>query len=195
MPDRSQRMVWVDLEMTGLDEEKCSIVEIATIVTESNLEIVAEGPCLVIHQPEEALASMTDFVRDLHTRSGLLDRVRSSTVNLAEARDQTLAFLTEHCEPGKSPLCGNSVWKDRAFLQRGMPEILSFLHYRIIDVSTIKELVRRWCPTHEAPKKREVHRALDDIRESIAELRWYRDRIFPLQSPAGLSSDPQSPTR
>ena len=184
MADRSQRMVWVDLEMTGLDEDKCAIVEIATIVTESTLEIVAEGPCLVIHQPEEALATMSDFVRDLHTRSGLLDRIRTSTVTVAEARDRTLAFLAEHCERGTSPLCGNSVWKDRAFLQRSMPEIVSFLHYRIIDVSTIKELVRRWCPVHEAPKKREVHRALDDIRESIAELRWYRERIFPLAPPA-----------
>lgn len=179
MPDRSQRMVWVDLEMTGLDEDRCVIVEIATIVTEPDLTIVAEGPNLVIHQPEEALATMSDFVRDLHTKSGLLERIRSSAVTIAEARDQTLAFLAEHCDQGTAPLCGNSVWKDRAFLQRAMPEILAFLHYRIIDVSTIKELVRRWCKEHEAPKKREVHRALDDIRESIGELRWYRERIFP----------------
>ncbi|EYF02962.1 oligoribonuclease [Chondromyces apiculatus] len=195
MPDRSQRMVWVDLEMTGLDEDRCSIVEIATIVTESDLSIVAEGPCLVIHQPEEALATMTEFVRDLHTRSGLLDRIRASTVSLSSARDETLAFLAKHCEPGKSPLCGNSVWKDRAFLQKGMPEILSFLHYRIIDVSTIKELVRRWCPAKEAPKKREVHRALEDIRESIAELRWYRDRIFPMPDMSAMATPIPGTTR
>jgi len=179
MADRAQRMVWVDLEMTGLDEDRCAIVEIATIVTESNLDIVAEGPCLVIHQPDEVLATMSDYVRDLHARSGLLERIRSSSVSLADAEAQTLAFLAEHCDKGAAPLCGNSVWKDRAFLQRYMPEMLRFLHYRIIDVSTLKELVRRWHPAHQAPKKREVHRALDDIRESIAELRWYRDRIFP----------------
>ncbi|MCC6551556.1 MAG: oligoribonuclease [Polyangiaceae bacterium] len=178
MADRSQRMVWVDLEMTGLDEQTCSIVEIATIITDSSLEVVAEGPCLVIHQPEEALATMSDFVRDLHARSGLLERIHASTVSLAEASAETAAFIAQHCDKGVAPLCGNSVWKDRAFLQRQMPEVLALLHYRIIDVSTIKELVRRWCPPRQAPKKREVHRALDDIRESIEELRWYRDQLF-----------------
>jgi oligoribonuclease len=183
MADRSQQMVWVDLEMTGLDEQACSIVEIATIVTSSNLEVVAEGPSLIIHQPEEVLAGMSDFVRDLHTRSGLLERIRASTVSMADASAETCAFLSTHCDKGTSPLCGNSVWKDRAFLQRQMPGVLSLLHYRIIDVSTIKELVRRWCPARQAPKKREVHRALDDIRESIEELRWYRDNIFPGECP------------
>jgi oligoribonuclease len=182
MADRSQRLVWVDLEMTGLDERTCAIVEIATIVTESSLEIVAEGPCLVIHQPDEVLATMSEFVRDLHARSGLLERIRGSTIPLDEAKARTLAFLAEHCDKGTSPLCGNSVWKDRAFLQRYMPEVVDFLHYRIVDVSTIKELVRRWCPAEQAPKKREAHRALDDIRESIAELRWYRERIFPVRA-------------
>jgi oligoribonuclease len=171
-------MVWVDLEMTGLDEQACCIVEIATIITDSNLEVVAEGPCLVIHQPDEVLAGMNDFVRDLHVRSGLLERIRASTVTMEDAGAQTAAFIAGLCEKGTSPLCGNSVWKDRAFLQRQMPEVLALLHYRIIDVSTIKELVRRWSPAHEAPKKREVHRALDDIRESIEELRWYRDHVF-----------------
>lgn len=171
-------MVWVDLEMTGLDESSCAIVEIATIVTEADLTVVAEGPCLVIHQPEEVLATMSDFVRELHTRSGLLERVRASTLSVADAEAETRAFLEAHCDPGTAVLCGNSVWKDRAFLQRYMPDLLSFLHYRIVDVSTLKELVRRWYPARSAPKKREVHRALDDIRESIEELRWYRANVF-----------------
>lgn len=178
MTDRSQRMVWVDLEMTGLDESTCAIVEIATIVTEPDLTVVAEGPCLVIHQPEEVLAGMSDFVRDLHARSGLLARIRASTLSVGDAESETRAFLEAHCDEGTAVLCGNSVWKDRAFLQRYMPALLSFLHYRIVDVSTLKELVRRWYPRRSAPKKREIHRALDDIRESIEELRWYRANVF-----------------
>jgi oligoribonuclease len=178
MTDRSQRMVWVDLEMTGLDESTCTIVEIATIVTEPDLTVVAEGPNLVIHQPEEVLATMSDFVRELHQRSGLLDRIRSSSVSLEGAEAETCAFLSRHCDKGTAVLCGNSVWKDRAFLQRYMPGLLAFLHYRLVDVSTIKELVRRWYPSSAAPTKREVHRALDDIRESIEELRWYRAGVF-----------------
>lgn len=171
-------MVWVDLEMTGLDEDTCAIVEIATIVTEPDLTVVAEGPCLILHQPEDVLARMNDYVRDLHTRSGLLDRIRSSSISVAEAETETRAFLEAHCDQGTAVLCGNSIWKDRAFLQRYMPGLLSFLHYRIVDVSTIKELVRRWYPANTIPKKREVHRALDDIRESIDELKWYRERVF-----------------
>jgi oligoribonuclease len=171
-------MVWIDLEMTGLDESTCAIVEIATIVTEPDLTVVAEGPCLVLHQPEDVLATMSDFVRDLHTRSGLLDRIRSSAISVANAEAQTCAFLSKHCDKGTAVLCGNSIWKDRAFLQRYMPELLGLLHYRMVDVSTVKELVRRWYPSRQAPKKREVHRALDDIRESIEELRWYRANVF-----------------
>jgi oligoribonuclease len=172
-------MVWVDLEMTGLDPDTCTIVEIATLITDSELKIVAEGPCLVIHQPDESLSKMSDFVRELHTRSGLLDKIRSSTVTLEDAAAQTLAFVQAHSEKGTSPLCGNSVWKDRAFLERYMPAVVAHLHYRIIDVSTIKELVRRWYPPDvSVPKKKEVHRALEDIRESIAELTFYRDRVF-----------------
>jgi oligoribonuclease len=172
-------MVWVDLEMTGLDPDSCVIVEIATIVTDASLQIIAEGPCLVIHQPDDVLASMSAFVRDLHTKSGLLDRIRSSPVSLEAATDETMSFLEKYASKGNSPLCGNSVWKDRSFLERYMPRVVGFLHYRMVDVSTIKELVRRWYPPElQAPKKREVHRALDDIRESIEELKWYRARIF-----------------
>ena len=180
MADASQkRLFWVDLEMTGLDPETCSIVEIASIVTDSQLEIVAHGPELVIHQPESVLDGMNDFVRGLHTKSGLLDRIRASTTSLEDAAAQTLAFLADHVEKGTAPLCGNSVWKDRQFLERYMPGVIGHLHYRVVDVSTIKELVRRWYPAeYHVPKKREVHRALDDIRESIEELKWYRGKVF-----------------
>lgn len=179
MGDTSQRMVWVDLEMTGLNPDVSVIVEIATIVTESDLTVVAEGPNLVIHQPEEVLAGMSDFVRDLHARSGLLERIRASDVSLAAAAEQTVAFLSTHIAKGTAPLCGNSVWKDRAFLERYMPSVIDLLHYRIVDVSTLKELARRWYPgSLLPPKKKELHRALDDIRESIEELRYYRANLF-----------------
>jgi len=179
MAEALPRLVWVDLEMTGLDPDKCTIVEIATIVTDQDLGVIAEGPSLVIRPPDEALATMSDFVRELHRRSGLLDRIQASTVTLADAERETMAFLERNVEKGTSPLCGNSVWKDRQFLERYMPDVMAFLHYRIIDVSTVKELVRRWYPPpFHPPKKREVHRALDDIRESIAELSWYRQRVF-----------------
>jgi oligoribonuclease len=179
MADAAPRLVWVDLEMTGLDPESCAIVEIATIVTDQDLAVLAEGPCLVIRPPDDALARMNAFVRDLHQRSGLLERIHASTVTLADAQRETLSFLEQHASKGTSPLCGNSVWKDRAFLEKYMPDVVAFLHYRMIDVSTVKELVRRWYPPPlHAPKKREVHRALDDIRESIAELEWYRGKVF-----------------
>jgi oligoribonuclease len=179
MGENADRMVWVDLEMTGLEADSCAIVEIATLVSDYELNVVAEGPCLVIHQPDEALAKMNAFVRDLHTRSGLLERIQSSNVTLDEAAEQTLAFLETHAHKGVSPLCGNSVWKDRQFLERYMPKVTSYLHYRMVDVSTIKELVKRWYPQpYHAPKKKEVHRALDDIRESIDELRFYRQKVF-----------------
>ena len=173
------RLVWIDLEMTGLDPKKCTIVEIATIVTNSNLDLIEEGPNLVIHQPEEALATMNDYVRSLHTRSGLLDQIRASSVTLQDATEQTLAFIKKHVPTGIVPLCGNSVWKDREFLDAYMPQVAAQLHYRMIDVSTLKELVRRWCPRREAPKKKETHRALDDIRESIQELAHYRTLFVP----------------
>lgn len=179
MADMDARMVWVDLEMTGLDPQACSIVEIATLVTDSDLTVIAEGPCLVIHQPDEVLAAMSDFVRDLHARSGLLPRIQSSSVTLEQATNETLAFLAKHVAKGTSPLCGNSVWKDKQFLEKYMPGLSAHLHYRLVDVSTIKELVRRWYPpTAAAPRKKELHRAMDDIRESIAELAHYRARVF-----------------
>lgn len=179
MPDAQSKLVWVDLEMTGLDPESCVILEIATIVTSSDLSEVVEGPAITIHQPESVLLRMADVVKDMHRRSGLWERVLESRATTEEAQAETLAFVKGHVDKGASPLCGNSVWKDKTFLERYMPELAGWFHYRIVDVSTLKELVRRWYPAeHHAPKKREVHRALDDIRESIEELRWYRSRVL-----------------
>ncbi len=167
--------------MTGLDPELHSIVEIAVLITDDDLEVVASGPDLVIHQPDDALARMDDVVQTMHTASGLLERVRSSTVSLDEAGAAVLAFLKEHIETPRSvPLCGNSIGTDRRFLARHLPEIDDFLHYRSIDVSTVKELARRWQPAayEGAPAKAKGHRALDDITESLEELRWYRQAGF-----------------
>lgn len=175
-------LIWMDLEMTGLDVERHVIVEIATLVTDDELNIIAEGPDLVIAHPEAALAEMDDFVTNMHTTSGLLELMRTSTITNDEAMRQTLEFIKVHSpEPGKIPLCGNSIRTDRAFLARHMPEIEEWLHYRCVDVSTIKELVRRWNPglEHARPKgEGTTHRAMDDIRDSVAELRFYRERVF-----------------
>jgi oligoribonuclease len=173
------RLVWIDLEMTGLDPQTCTIVEIATLITHVDLEVLAEGPCLVVHQSPEVLAAMHPEVVTLHQRSGLLELIGPSEVSLERAESETLAFVQEHCDKNNAPLCGNSIWKDRQFLERYMPRLSDYLHYRNIDVSTIKELARRWYPSaYAAPNKRESHRALDDIRESIEELKWYRDHLF-----------------
>lgn len=177
--DRAERLVWMDLEMTGLDPERCVIVEIATLVTDAELNVLAEGPNLVVHQPDEELAKMDDFVVKMHEKSGLLERIKRSEIALAEAEAQTLAFLKEHVEPRTAPLCGNSIWKDRQFVERYLPEVDGHLHYRNVDVSTLKELFRRWYPDRYAPpQKKETHRALDDILESIAELRYYRQTFM-----------------
>jgi oligoribonuclease len=174
-------LVWMDLEMTGLDPARCVIVEIATIVTDDQLEIVAEGPDLVVHQPPEALTGMEQIVVDMHTSSGLLTEIASSTITLEEAGAATLAFIKEHVPEARTvPLCGNSIGTDRRFLALHLPEIEEYLHYRSVDVSTIKELTRRWYPgaLDGVPRKATAHRALDDIRESIQELRWYREHVF-----------------
>jgi oligoribonuclease len=171
----------MDLEMTGLDPRSHVIVEIATLITDDDLEVVAEGPDLVIHQPPEALAAMEPVVREMHTRSGLLDAIAASTVTLEQAGQATLDFLREHIpEPHTVPLCGNSIGTDRRFLAAYLPAIEDHLHYRSVDVSTIKELARRWYPglIDGAPKKATSHRALDDIRESVEELRFYRQKLF-----------------
>lgn len=178
-------LVWMDLEMTGLDATKDVIVEIATLITDDELKIIAEGPDLVVHQPDEALANMDKVVVDMHTSSGLLEQIKASTVTLDEAGAATLAFLEEHVEkPRTVPLCGNSIGMDRRFLTAYLPEIENYLHYRSVDVSTIKELARRWYPEslNSAPRKATSHRALDDIRESVEELKFWRAQVFRPQS-------------
>jgi oligoribonuclease len=182
-------LVWMDLEMTGLDPARHVIVEIATIVTDDDLNVVAEGPDLVVHQPPEALTGMEQVVVDMHTSSGLLTAIAASTISLEEAGAATLAFIKEHVPEARTvPLCGNSIGTDRRFLALHLPEIEEFLHYRSVDVSTIKELTRRWYPgaIEAVPRKATAHRALDDIKESIEELRWYREHVFrPSPAPGG----------
>ena len=171
----------MDLEMTGLDTERHVIVEIATLVTDDDLAVIAEGPDLVVHASAEELAQMNDFVRSMHVSSGLLPTIEKSTITVPEAERQTLEFLKSVGVPAKAvPLCGNSIGTDRRFLQTYMPTLESFFHYRNVDVSTIKELGQRWYPAimGERPEKNSTHRALDDILESIAELRFYRERMF-----------------
>ena len=178
-PDADGRLVWIDLEMTGLDADVDVILEIATLVTDSTLRIVAEGPELAIHHDAAVLARMDDWNVRHHTASGLLERVRRSETSAVEAEAVTLAFLARHVRAGISPLCGNTVWQDRRFLMRYMPTLNDYLHYRIIDVSTVKELARRWRPESVAGiEKTGSHRAMADIRESVAELRHYRESFF-----------------
>jgi oligoribonuclease len=174
-------LVWMDLEMTGLDPARHVIVEIATLVTDDELAVVAEGPDLVVQASPDALGQMEEVVRAMHTRSGLLDAIAASDLTLEEAGRRTLEFIKTHVpEPRTVPLCGNSIGTDRRFLAAQLPEIEGWLHYRSIDVSTLKELCRRWYPAAlaKAPGKATTHRALDDIRESVAELAYYRSTIF-----------------
>lgn len=174
-------LVWMDLEMTGLDPDENVIIEMATLLTDSQLEVTAEGPVFAIHQPESELSKMDDWNVNQHGTSGLTARVRASRIDTAAAEALTLAFLRQHLEPGMSPLCGNSICQDRRFLVRHMPSLHAFLHYRMIDVSTVKELARRWYPDAlDGFSKQGAHLALEDIRDSIAELKHYREQIFRL---------------
>ncbi|WP_297791697.1 oligoribonuclease [uncultured Marinobacter sp.] len=174
-------LVWIDLEMTGLDPEKERIIEMATIVTDSELKVVAEGPVIAIHQSDSLLDAMDEWCTKTHGENGLTQRVKDSKVSEREAELETLEFLKQYLEPGKSPLCGNSIGQDRRFLVKYMPELEGFFHYRNLDVSTIKELARRWRPDVLAGvKKQGSHLALDDIRDSINELRHYRETFFKL---------------
>ncbi|MCE7080534.1 oligoribonuclease [Streptomyces sp. ST2-7A] len=176
----NDRMVWIDCEMTGLSPDDDALIEVAALVTDSELNILGDGVDIVIRPPLEALESMPEIVRRMHTDSGLLEELPAGT-DLADAQRRVLEYITEHVpEPGRAPLCGNSVGTDRGFLARYMPELEGYLHYRIIDVSSIKELARRWYPRayFNSPEKNGNHRALADIRESIAELRYYREAVF-----------------
>lgn len=176
----SGNLVWIDMEMSGLDAERERILEIAVLVTDGELNVIAEGPSLVVHQPEAVLVGMDEWNTRHHGDSGLTERVRASGVTEAEAEAEVLAFLAAHCEPKTAPLAGNSVHQDRRFLRRYMPKLDDFLHYRIVDVSTVKELGSRWYPKEYdgRPNKRAQHRAMDDIRESLEELRYYRQAFF-----------------
>jgi oligoribonuclease len=173
------RMVWVDMEMTGLDPDKERIIEIAAVVTEPDLTIVAEAPVLVIHQSDELLQAMDKWNQSTHSKSGLIEKVKASTLDEGQAQAQLVEFLSQHVPPGKSPLCGNTVSQDRRFMFKYMPGLEAFFHYRTIDVSTIKELARRWQPALlKGFEKHSKHQALADIHESIEELRYYREHFI-----------------
>ena len=179
LPD-STRLVWVDCEMTGLDTKVDTLLEVAVLITDEDLGIVAEGPNIVIHHPEEVLKSMNEWCIEHHANSGLTKMVRDSTISLEEAEDKILSFVKQWIPEKKCPLAGNSVGQDAKFLEKYMPKFMNQLHYRIVDVSTIKELSRRWYPEQYvmAPKKKMAHRALDDIKESIEELKYYKATVF-----------------
>jgi oligoribonuclease len=179
MAQQQENLVWIDLEMTGLDPDNDLIIEIATVVTDKYLNVLAAGPVIAVHQSDQALAAMDAWNQEHHGKSGLIERVNASTIDDSDAMQQTLDFLKEWVAPGESPMCGNSIGQDRRFLYRYMPELESYFHYRNIDVSTVKELARRWAPAiFESVKKKETHQALDDVLESIDELKHYREHFI-----------------
>ncbi|MEH6564988.1 MAG: oligoribonuclease [Halopseudomonas sp.] len=174
-----ENLIWIDLEMTGLDPDNDVIIEIATIVTDSNLNVLAEGPAIAVKQPDALLDGMDEWNTRQHGQSGLTQRVRDSITSAADAEQQTLAFLREWVPAGRSPMCGNSICQDRRFLYRGMRELEEYFHYRNLDVSTLKELAARWAPeVKNGVKKQSSHLAMDDIRDSIAELQHYREHFI-----------------
>ena len=178
VPPPPALLVWMDLEMTGLDPDRDAIIEMATLITDGELNLIARGPELVIHQPPERFAQMDDWNREHHSKSGLWEKVLASSISAAAAEAETLAFIKQHTGLRASPLCGNSIWQDRRFLARYMPALEAYLHYRLVDVSTIKELASRWYPGVKFTKAKGAHRALDDILESVEELKFYRERFF-----------------
>ena len=179
MQPSKDNLIWIDLEMTGLEPQQDVIIEIATIVTDVNLNTLAIGPVLAVHQSDETLAAMDDWNQSHHGASGLIDRVRASTLDVANVEQQTMEFLAAWVPTGASPMCGNSICQDRRFMARLMPALEDYFHYRNLDVSTLKELVKRWAPEKMVGfKKKGTHQALDDIRESIAELQFYRETVL-----------------
>ena len=181
MPQNPNNLIWIDLEMTGLDTQNDVIIEIATIVTDSELNTLAEGPVLAIHQTDEILNAMDDWNTKQHGGSGLTERVKNSTINEAEAERQTIEFLRQYVPANASPMCGNSICQDRRFLARCMPALENYFHYRNLDVSSLKELAKRWAPeVFKGFSKESSHLALDDIRDSITELKYYREQLLKL---------------
>jgi oligoribonuclease len=178
--NKKEHLVWVDLEMTGLNADVDVILEMATIITDNQLTILAEGPALIIHQSESALQVMDEWVKNQHTKTGLVEAVKNSSMTIAVAQEETLDLIKKYCPPNDAILCGNSVWQDRIFLRKYMPRLVDYLHYRIIDVSSVKELANRWYPNSPYIKfeKPDNHRALEDIRWSIKELAHYRKYFF-----------------
>ncbi len=179
MTQNVENLIWIDLEMTGLDPDNDLIIEIATVVTDKYLNVLATGPVLAVHQSDAALAAMDDWNQEHHGQSGLIERVKASAVNDAQAELQTIEFLKQWVPAGTSPMCGNSIGQDRRFLYRRMPQLEAFFHYRNVDVSTLKELAARWAPeVKESFKKQETHQALEDVIESIEELKHYREHFI-----------------
>ncbi|BCG64498.1 MAG: oligoribonuclease [Methyloprofundus sp.] len=179
MAQNSENLIWIDLEMTGLDPDNDLVIEIATIVTDKYLNILATGPVIAVHQSDAALAAMDDWNQEHHGKSGLIERVKASAVDDAAAEQQTIAFLEQWVTAGASPMCGNSIGQDRRFLYRRMRKLEEFFHYRNLDVSTLKELAKRWAPeVLDAFKKKETHQALEDVKESIGELKHYREHFI-----------------
>jgi len=179
MTQSADNLIWIDLEMTGLDTQNDQIIEIATLVTDANLNTLAEGPVIAIHQDDSVLAGMDEWNTRQHGKSGLVQRVRESRFSASEAENATVAFLQQWASPGASPMCGNSICQDRRFLARLMPDLEKYFHYRNLDVSTLKELAKRWAPdVAKGFAKESSHLALDDIRDSVEELRYYRKRLF-----------------
>ena len=177
--NNDSNLIWIDMEMTGLDPDTCVVLEIATIVTDAQLNVLAEGPVLAVHQSDDVLANMNEWCIDVHGKTGLTQRCRDSKISAIEAQAQTIAFLSQWVPAGKSPLCGNTIGQDRRFMVKYMPELEAYCHYRSIDVSTIKELATRWQPdVLKGFNKKGLHLALADIQESIAELQYYRTHVF-----------------
>ncbi len=178
MTQSSKNLIWIDLEMTGLDTNNDYIIEVATIITDSQLNILAEGPAIAIHQDDSVLQTMDEWNTKQHTKSGLINRVQTSKNTTADAERMTLEFLEKFVKPNSSPMCGNSICQDRRFMHRLMPQLEQFFHYRSLDVSAIKEVIKRWYPDSKQFDKESSHLAMDDIRESIDELRFYRENYF-----------------